>query len=233
MSGYDISPLLGLRLRTPRLELRLPREDELVELAGVARQGVHPPDEMPFLIAWTRNLASPSFAEEFGGYHLDVRSMWQPHDWRLELGVWAGGSPIGVQGVRAENFRSERTIFSGSWLGQRHQGKGYGTEMRAAILELAFTGLGAVAARSGVLEGNIASARVSAKLGYADAGERWPLRHGEPVRERRFLLTRDRWERAERPPVEIVGLEPCLPLFGLSGPGSLGDRRSSASGQVH
>jgi hypothetical protein len=49
----EISPLFGLRLRTPRLELRLPTDDELVELRELAHAGVHPPDEMPFAVAWT------------------------------------------------------------------------------------------------------------------------------------------------------------------------------------
>lgn len=71
--------------------------------------------------------------------------------------------------------------------------------MRAAILELAFSGLGGSLPGSGALEGNVASARVSEKLGYADAGERQPLRGDEPVRELRFLLTRERWEQVERP----------------------------------
>jgi hypothetical protein len=36
------------------------------------------------------------------------------------------------------------------------------------------------------------------------------------VREQRFQLLREQWEQVDRPPVEIVGLEPCLPLFGVS-----------------
>jgi hypothetical protein len=35
------------------------------------------------------------------------------------------------------------------------------------------------------------------------------------VRERYFRLEREAWEAGDRVPVEIVGLEPCLPLFGL------------------
>jgi RimJ/RimL family protein N-acetyltransferase len=216
VTGYDISPLFRLRLRTPRLELRLPREDELAELAHVARRGVHPPTEMPFLVPWTDNLGSPSFIEDFIGFHLEVRSKWQADDWGLELGVWADGLPAGIQGIQAKHFDRDRTTSSGSWLAMAYHRKGYGTEMRAAILELAFAGLGATSAVSGAVEGNIASARVSEKLGYVDAGDTTSLSRGEPVREQRFLLTRERWQKVERPPVEIVGLEPCLPLFGLS-----------------
>ena len=216
-AGYDLSPLVGLRLRTPRLELRLPTEDELAELARVAQQGVHPREEMPFLIPWTDDLDSPSFVEDFVGYHLEARSGWTPENWRLELGVWLQGSLIGSQGIEAKNFSHERTTASASWLAQTYQRHGYGTEMRAAILELAFSGLRAVAAGSGALTGNVASARVSEKLGYADAGERQHLRNGEPVRERRFVIRREQWENVDHPPVEIAGLEPCLPLFGADG----------------
>jgi RimJ/RimL family protein N-acetyltransferase len=84
--------------------------------------------------------------------------------------------------------------------------------MRAAMLALLFDGLGGEVATSGALEGNVASARVSAKLGYVEAGEGTASPRGVPVRQQLYRLERARW----RPPfpVEIVGLEPCLPLFG-------------------
>ncbi len=44
--------LYGLRLRTPRVELRVPTHGELVELRDVAHAGIHPPEEMPFGVAW-------------------------------------------------------------------------------------------------------------------------------------------------------------------------------------
>lgn len=213
----ELAPLFGLRLWTPRLELRLPSEDELAKLARVAQQGVHPRDEMPFLIPWTDDLDSPEFVEGFVRYHLDARSGWSPDDWRLELGVWQQGSLIGSQGIEARNFNRERTTTSASWLAQTYQRRGYGTEMRAAILELAFSGLGAVAACSGALVGNVASARVSEKLGYTETGERQHRRNGELVRERRFLIDREQWEQIDHPPVQVVGIEPCLTLFGADG----------------
>jgi hypothetical protein len=37
----DHWPLLGLRVRTARLELRLPTEEELADLADLAVRGVH------------------------------------------------------------------------------------------------------------------------------------------------------------------------------------------------
>ncbi|MFE3773133.1 hypothetical protein [Streptomyces sp. NPDC059122] len=46
-------PLAGLRLTTPRLELRLPNLDDLAALASLAADGVHDPAVQPFTVAWT------------------------------------------------------------------------------------------------------------------------------------------------------------------------------------
>lgn len=214
-SGSELEPLRGLRLRTPRLELRLPNEDELVELAHVAEQGVHPPEEMPFFVAWTDGIGKPGFVDEFVAFHLQLREDWRPGNWHLLLGVWAGAEPMGAQGIDAEDFASTRTAETGSWLGQRFQARGFGTEMRAAVLELLFRGLGGLVATSGALDGNSASARVSEKLGYVQAGEGVASPRGVPVRERKFRLERETWEELDRVSVEIIALDPCLALFGL------------------
>lgn len=214
----DLAPLYGLRLRTDRLELRWPSEDELGELARVAERGVHDPGEMPFLVPWTDGIGRPGFVEDFVAYHVGLRESWTADEWSLELGVWAADEPIGVQGLLARNFAVKRAVKSGSWLAQRSQGRGYGTEMRAAILELAFRGLGAEGANSSALDGALASARVSEKLGYVDAGESWVEVRGERRLDRQLRLTRDRWIDRERISVRISGLETCIPLFGLNGP---------------
>jgi hypothetical protein len=46
-------PLFRLRLATDRLELRPPTDDEVAELARVARRGIHGDDVMPFANGWT------------------------------------------------------------------------------------------------------------------------------------------------------------------------------------
>jgi RimJ/RimL family protein N-acetyltransferase len=214
----DLAPLYGLRLRTDRLELRWPTEGELVELARVAEDGVHDPAEMPFVVPWTDGIGEPGFVAAFVDHHLGLRRSWNVDDWSLELGVWAADDQIGVQGLVARDFAARREVKSGSWLAQRTHGRGYGTEMRAAILELAFHGLGAATASSSVLEGADASARISEKLGYVDAGESWVEVRGERRRDRQLRLTRDRWIDRERISVRVSGLEACIPLFGLNGP---------------
>jgi RimJ/RimL family protein N-acetyltransferase len=212
----DLAPLSRLVLSTPRLELRLPSDDELRTLALVAQQGVHDPRRMPFLVPWTD--PSPTFVRDFLAYHATVREQWQPENWRLELGVFQAGHPIGIQVINAEQFSACRTTGSASWLAISRQGHGYGTEMRTAILVLAFCGLDAHAAVSGAFVDNPASARVSAKLGYARDGVRWPTVRGRAVQEQRFRLTHDRFNAVEHVPVSIDGLDSCRFLFGLGNP---------------
>ncbi len=57
-------------------------------------------------------------------------------------------------------------MASGSWLTASAQGRGIGVEMRAAVLHLAFAGLGALEALTSAWEDNVASQRVSLRLGY-------------------------------------------------------------------
>lgn len=211
----DLSPLYGLRLRTDRLQLRWPDEDEIVALARLAQTGVHDPAEMPFVVPWTDRIHEPDFIERFAAYHRDLRHSWSPDDWSLELGVWAAEELIGVQGVIGHQFAVTRTVKTGSWLAQSFQHSGFGTEMRAAVLELAFHGLGAEAALSSALDGADASLRVSQKLGYVDDVETTVDVRGQRRLDRRLRLTRDRWIDQERISVRISGLEQCLPLFGV------------------
>ncbi len=206
-------PLFDLRLRTPRLELRLPTDDDLLALLEVARAGVHEPEVMPFLVPWT-DLPSPEFERSFLQFYWGTRASWTPTDWQLPLAVLRENSPMGVQEVAARDFATRRTVVTGSWLGRRHQKQGLGTEMRAAVLFLAFDGLGALVAESGAIEGNTGSMRVSEKLGYRPNGASVVAPRGEPLVEHRYRLTRANWRRA-LVPVVIERLEPCLPLFGV------------------
>jgi RimJ/RimL family protein N-acetyltransferase len=169
---------------------------------------------MPFAVAWTDRAGSPGFVEGFLDFHLGRRRDWSVDDWSLELAVFAAGEPLGFQGMSAKDFPRRRRVITRSWLGRRFQGLGHGTEMRAAVLELAFAGLGAEVAASGHVEGNVLSMRISEKLGYEPAGEGTVEPRGVPVRELLVELTRERWAALPRAEVAIDGLEPCLPLFG-------------------
>jgi RimJ/RimL family protein N-acetyltransferase len=196
--------------------LRLPNDEEIAELAWLAKRGVHSPEAMPFRIPWTDRVGSPRFLEDVvAPFHRGARENWRIESWALLLAVWFEGDVVGAQDVRGEHFAERRSFETGSWLGERFQGRGLGTEMRHGVLELGFGRLGARVAVSGAFEGNIASERVSAKLGYRAVGEAFYAPRGIPVREQIFELDRETWKAQDRPPVQIDGLESCLALFGL------------------
>jgi len=207
----NLEPLYGLRVRTPRLELRLPTETELVELYAVAAAGIHPLEEMPFGVAWTDDLTQ----EAFLAYHRSSRETWTPQSWKFDFGTWVDGVLSGVQGIGAEAYGEQRTIATGSWLGSRFQGRGVGTEMRAAVVELAFRVLGAASVTSSAFEANTASRRVSEKLGYRVVAHNTMSPRGAPQPHLELRLERDDWPGAPFP-VEIEGVERCLPLFGAA-----------------
>ncbi|MEV5830362.1 GNAT family N-acetyltransferase [Spirillospora sp. NPDC052242] len=207
-------PMFGLTLRTPRLELRLPDLAELHALAELAADGVHDPGTMPFMTAWTDGTPEER-ARNAMQYHWRQLAEWTPRKWCLDLVVFLDGRVVGTQGVSAAEFAVVREVGTGSWLGRRHQGRGIGTEMRAAVLELAFAGLGAETAASTAFVDNPASLAVSKKLGYEPNGVDRVRVHDEIRRDQRLLLDRAGWERHRTVDVEIAGLEPCLPLFGL------------------
>ena len=201
-------PLTRLRLRTPRLELRLPTLYELRQLFRVAADGIHDPAFMPFEAAWTDGLNEPNFL----AYHAERLSSLTPRSWELGLVAFHEGRPIGVQALAAEALAADGTVTTGSWLGSAFQGQGLGTEMRAAVLTLAFDGLGAVRALSGAIQGNAQSLGVSRKLGYEHTGIAMLSPRGTPVVHDNLELTRERFHSPV--PVEVVGLDGLPPLLG-------------------
>jgi RimJ/RimL family protein N-acetyltransferase len=209
-------PLAQLRLQTPRLELRFPSEADLYALAGLAAGAIHDPDVQPFGVAWT-DVSPDERARGTLQFHWRQRGAWQPANWSLDLVVVRDGAVVGTQGIGATDFAVVREVHTGSWLGQAHQGQGIGTEMRAAVLHLAFAGLDAEWATSEAFTDNPASQAVSRKLGYTDDGLSRQVSRGKPATMQRFRLDRATWSATHKVPVTIHGLEPCLPMFGLAG----------------
>jgi RimJ/RimL family protein N-acetyltransferase len=204
--------LTRLRLRTPRLELRLATVAELRELAGVARAGIHSPAEMPFKVPWTDGADEPGFEDAFVRFHQAAVDTWSVDRWTLNLVAFVDGRPVGSQALEAERFGRTLTVGTGSWLGRPWQGAGLGTEMRAAVLQLAFGVLGARTARSGALRGNGQSLAVSRKLGYTEVGMSSVAPRGIPVPHHDLELTGVGFRSPV--PVEIEGAELLLGLFG-------------------
>lgn len=205
--------LYQLRIWTERLELRLPTEDELVELLVLAKSGIHDPGEMPFGFAWT-DQPSPMFERSFFQYHWSTRAGWSPDSWNLDLGVWFEGRLVGNQSIGAKQFRVLRNVDTGSWLSREFQGRGIGKEMRQGVLGFAFDHLDAQWATSGAFIDNPASAAVSRSVGYEVNGVDLLAPRGEAKELVRYRIMREQWYARERPRVEVGGLEQCWDMFG-------------------
>lgn len=136
----------------------------LYELAALALRGVHPPEQMPFLQPWTD--ASDDLVRTSVQHFWRGRAQLTAVDWSVNFLVRHDGRVIGIQELSGKDFAITREVSTGSWLSIAHQRQGYGSEMRAAVLLLAFDHLNATIARSGAFADNAASLRLSEKLGY-------------------------------------------------------------------
>jgi RimJ/RimL family protein N-acetyltransferase len=210
-------PLFDLRIRTPRLEVRLPTDEDLSDLNALADGGIHDPASMPFSIPWTDTPAPRRHLDSLQWWWA-ARANWGPDDWRFTGAVFVDGALVGVQELMAKRFAVLRTVESGSWLGRAHQGQGLGKEMRAAILHLAFDALGAAEAYSGAFEDNAPSLATSRSLGYVDNGRHWELRRGQPAVIVDLRLDRCTWLPTRRDDIEIEGLDGCREMFGVPHP---------------
>ncbi|MFE3555532.1 GNAT family N-acetyltransferase [Streptomyces sp. NPDC059193] len=206
-------PVTGLELTTAELVLRLPTDAELDALAQVAADGVVPDDAVYFPQPWA-SAPSAERARSVVQNHWWARGDWTRENWRLLLAVFRDGQVIGQQNLSARDFATTGEARTGFWLGRRFQGQGYGTQMRAAALALAFDGLGAARVTSTAFADNAASRAVSRKFGYRPNGIHRIAVDGRPYDAHEEVVERADWRgHARVAPVEIAGLSDCLPLF--------------------
>jgi RimJ/RimL family protein N-acetyltransferase len=209
-------PLLELRISTPTIELRGATDELLDELAEVVRAGKTHADP-------------PPYDDPMSFYETDpdvrvakwLRAVWrrrgivEPDAWRLNFVVMVDGRPVGEQTISGVEFSTLGTVTTFSWLSVDQRGHGFGREMRAAILQLAFDGLGAKEAGSDAFVDNDGSNAISRGLGYQPNGSEWATRQGEPALLNRWRLTRADWEPRRRNDIKLHNIEAChayLPL---------------------
>jgi RimJ/RimL family protein N-acetyltransferase len=203
----ELWPPFGIRLKTPRLELRPGTEADLPELAALLPEDSEQDPRLPRHVdddeATRRHRVVQSYWRALGS--------WTAESWNIGFVVSLEGRTIGVQGLEANEFPKVRLVETSSWLVAAHRGKGLGKEMRAAVLHLAFEGLGALVAETDAWHDNEASLGVSRALGYVPNGETLHPRGEQPDRMVRMRLPRADWKSPVA--VEISGLEPCRALF--------------------
>jgi RimJ/RimL family protein N-acetyltransferase len=212
MALVDHWPLFGLRIRTPRLEMRSPDDELGCRLGELAAEGIHDPAVMPFGIPWTDAPVEELPRNSLQHYWLN-RAQLSPASWHLSLVVLVDGDVVGAGSLIAEEFAKRRTFETGSWMSRPLQGQGLGFEFRQACLHLGFAGLGAEVATTGAWHDNAASLGVTRKLPYEPNGEEVLLRRDQPDRMLKFRMTRTAWEAVRRDDIVIEGLDPCLPLL--------------------
>lgn len=209
-------PLLGLSVTAGPIQLCGITDDDLPELAALARTGIHDPDVMPFAVPWT-DVPDDQFLQAFARYHWQTRASFSIEAWDLNLGVRFEGALVGVQGFSTKDFLVTRTGETGSWLGRAYQGRGIGTAMRQAMCAFVFDHLGAVEVTSGAFTDNPASLGVSRKVGYQPSGiRRLQRRPGELALNQTLVLRPEAFRRGPHP-LHVEGLSAFKRSIGLDG----------------
>lgn len=202
----DVWPLFGLSISSPRLELRLARDEDLPGIVEAVLGGIHDPSVMPFSNPWTDAIAD-ELVRNTVKHQWHTRSRIAPVNWTLNLVVRHEGIPIGMQDIGAHDFSIRKTVTTGSWLTLRHHGQGLGKEMRAAALLFAFDFLGVEVAESSAAVWNTSSLGVSRSLGYElGSVKRVVTRPGECTERQEVRVTPAGFNRPDWT-LRVAGLE--------------------------
>lgn len=207
-------PLRGLRLTTPDLELCAMTEADIGPLADAV------PDDLEMDPAATTyaGITDPRVRRGIVVHqeYWKAYGTWRPDSWRLQFTVRHAGERIGVQALEADDFARRRTVDSFSWLVGDVRGRGFGRQMRVAVLALGFGPLEAQAAITSAWHDNHASLGVSRALGYQPNGESLDPRGDGADRMVHLRLLRADWlASGHGDEVAVAGFAPCRPLFGV------------------
>ncbi|GAA2149942.1 RimJ/RimL family protein N-acetyltransferase [Humibacillus xanthopallidus] len=214
MRLVDVWPLHGLRLTTADLELRPTTEAELPQLCTIL------PSDLETDPAATRYAGLDDRANHraiLAQSYWRAMGTWSTHDWVVPFAVRHDGELVGMQALEGPDWTSDRTVDSWSWLTTDSRGRGWGKQMRAAVLALAFGSLGARTAISSAVIDNVSSLGVSRSLGYRETHVSVLEHSGQTLRHVR--LDRDAWQASGlADEIVVEGVDPAtLALFGGAG----------------
>ena len=207
-------PLVDLRLRTADLVLRPMVEADLDRMADL----VSPSTDIeldPSLPAF-EDIAGPA-ARGVAVHQFYWRALgsWRPGSWRLLMVAEHGDELVGSQDLKGGEYGALRTVETASYLFGPWRGRGFGVQMRRAVLSLAFDHLDALAAETEAWHDNAASLGVSRSVGYQPNGETLHDRDGRLDRMVRMRMTRKQWvATGAGASVEVDGFDACRHLFG-------------------
>jgi hypothetical protein len=133
---HPVWPLFDLRVRTPRLTLRVPGDGDLAGLVALAGRS-----------GWSA--AGPEAALDVPQYFWRLRADWSPRAWRLPLVAYdAGLRPRGVRLLEADDFAGTHAVRTHAPLPAGADDE-LDAELLRGVLALAFEHLGALSARAG------------------------------------------------------------------------------------
>jgi RimJ/RimL family protein N-acetyltransferase len=206
-------PMFDIRITTPDLMLRHLTEADLASLADILPADA---EQDPAATTYEGLEASRNRGAVVHQEYWRARGGWRPESWALSFGVFQGDELLGYQGLEGNDFARLRTVDSSSFLTPAVRNRGWGKQMRAAVLTLAFAHLDARFAITSAWSDNHASLAVSRALGYVDNGFTAHAR-GEAAGEMAHLrLTRQTWMACSwSDEVSVAGVEECLVFFGL------------------
>lgn len=209
-------PPFDVRVVTPRLELRGATDSLLERLSPAVRDGKADAEPAPFDDPLSLYEQDPDLrVRKWVQGIWRMRGSIEPDLWRLYFMVMLDEQPIGIQDLIGSQFPSFGTVVSFSWLSSDVRQRGLGTEMREAVLHLAFSGLNSKEAHSEASFDNDGSNHVSQRLGYQPNGTTWATRRGQQAQLQRWRLTRDEWQRQRRDDIELHGVDSCRATLGL------------------
>jgi RimJ/RimL family protein N-acetyltransferase len=206
-------PLFDLRITTPDLVLRPMLEADLGTVSDLL------PADLELDPAATRYAVTDEHRSRgiitHQGYW-KAFGTWQPSAWRLGFVVLSGDEIVGFQELEGNDFLLLRTVDTSSFLIPSVRGRGFGKQMRRAVLALAFGPMEAAAAITSAWHDNHASLGVSRALGYQPNGESLHAREGHSDVMIHLRLRRSDWLDADLGrDIEIREFDPCRFLFGM------------------
>ena len=225
VTGMALYAPLNVQISTLRLELRGATDDRLEALAPLVAAGKATADPPPWddPSAFYETDPDVRVAKWLQGVWRG-RGTVRPDAWRLAFVVFVDDEPVGQQDLTGNDFDTFGTVESTSWVSSDVRRRGIGSEMRAAILHLAFEGLGAAEAHSEGAVDNVGSNAVSERLRYERNGLTWATHQGKPVLGQRWRLDRNAWELHRRGDITMTGVAECRQVLGIRPDASSTDR---------
>jgi len=162
-------PMFDIHLSTPELELRHLTEADLASLSNVIPDDA---EQNPSSTTYARLDARQNRGAVVHQDYWRARGSWRPESWALSFGVFRDGDLLGYQGLEGDDFVKLRTVDSSSFLAAPVRGCGWGKQMRAAVLALAFGPLGARFAITWAWSDNHASLARRASSGTSTTASR-------------------------------------------------------------